>query len=534
MAYSNLKDNYSDGIEMLLPLNFKLLNTDRLQLLPVSDAAPNGWGKPFFDSEGDPINPPLGTVGGTSPYVEIRGREIASLKVARGRAQETGAYYLADGDQPTTGGRFFFYPGLRKNGKNLLADNTYVGDQLIRLCYIRKITESGTENTYAHFVTVTEEEGFRLNDEPDPDIFSHPEIAAAPHLPYGYYNRYTIRTWRKKVNDPDNNDPVLLSTYVTPFCFHDSENEGIGSRANVAENEERELIAGTVTGSIPAKTFQSNCSSVGTGYLCMIATWNSSCHYIFRIDMVVGAIVLEHLSWCPHGGSEVSPGDSTNTTLEFVPTAETEVVVNAAGIGGILWKGYIDGVLSSASFTSITTNGAGFLDHANITFPDGFSIQVGYTGDYDSANPKYRVWGLDFINKISVYAEVDNLTTPSYNGITKWYLRKDGTVTEVGTSDESLIPGIFKGYAFLGIGVRQKECLPLGHTYRIPAVGEGNYTIAAQIEYNEEMATISGGLGGWNDLDWYTIIEAPVGVDIDALLEIDGSNPRLKAVQGYV
>lgn len=36
--------------------------------LPVSDAAPDGWGAPYADGAGTPINPPLGTTGGASPF----------------------------------------------------------------------------------------------------------------------------------------------------------------------------------------------------------------------------------------------------------------------------------------------------------------------------------------------------------------------------------------------------------------------------------------------------------------------------------
>lgn len=38
---------------------------------PVSDNAPSGWGQPFFDSQGGPINPPLGTVGGTNRQISL-------------------------------------------------------------------------------------------------------------------------------------------------------------------------------------------------------------------------------------------------------------------------------------------------------------------------------------------------------------------------------------------------------------------------------------------------------------------------------
>ncbi len=36
--------------------------------MPVSDAAPMGWGAPCVDAQGAPIDPPLGTVGGDVPY----------------------------------------------------------------------------------------------------------------------------------------------------------------------------------------------------------------------------------------------------------------------------------------------------------------------------------------------------------------------------------------------------------------------------------------------------------------------------------
>lgn len=39
---------------------------------PISDSAQTGWGLPSVDGLGNPINPPLGTVGGTSPWVNIQ------------------------------------------------------------------------------------------------------------------------------------------------------------------------------------------------------------------------------------------------------------------------------------------------------------------------------------------------------------------------------------------------------------------------------------------------------------------------------
>jgi len=39
--------------------------------LPASDDAPAGWGNPTVDGGGNPINPPLGTVGGTDPTAEL-------------------------------------------------------------------------------------------------------------------------------------------------------------------------------------------------------------------------------------------------------------------------------------------------------------------------------------------------------------------------------------------------------------------------------------------------------------------------------
>ncbi len=35
--------------------------------VPASDEAPTGWGEPFVDGNGTPINPPLGTIGGNNP-----------------------------------------------------------------------------------------------------------------------------------------------------------------------------------------------------------------------------------------------------------------------------------------------------------------------------------------------------------------------------------------------------------------------------------------------------------------------------------
>lgn len=43
-------------------------------ILPASDDAPNGWGAPFVDDQGNPINPPLGTVGGTDPEGAVGGK----------------------------------------------------------------------------------------------------------------------------------------------------------------------------------------------------------------------------------------------------------------------------------------------------------------------------------------------------------------------------------------------------------------------------------------------------------------------------
>ena len=40
---------------------------DNFVCIPISDSAPNGWGLPSVDGGGTPINPPLGTVGGSSP-----------------------------------------------------------------------------------------------------------------------------------------------------------------------------------------------------------------------------------------------------------------------------------------------------------------------------------------------------------------------------------------------------------------------------------------------------------------------------------
>ena len=39
--------------------------------IPTADEAPDGWGEPFFDGEGVPINPPLGTIGGQFPQTWI-------------------------------------------------------------------------------------------------------------------------------------------------------------------------------------------------------------------------------------------------------------------------------------------------------------------------------------------------------------------------------------------------------------------------------------------------------------------------------
>jgi hypothetical protein len=52
---------------------------------PMNPANPDGWGEPFIDDEGDPINPPLGTSGGTNPIIRLK-KIGGSLDVLRGQA----------------------------------------------------------------------------------------------------------------------------------------------------------------------------------------------------------------------------------------------------------------------------------------------------------------------------------------------------------------------------------------------------------------------------------------------------------------
>ena len=48
-----------------------ILQSGKVLVWPQSDTAPDGWGKPFV-VEGEPVNPPLGTVGGTDPNVALK------------------------------------------------------------------------------------------------------------------------------------------------------------------------------------------------------------------------------------------------------------------------------------------------------------------------------------------------------------------------------------------------------------------------------------------------------------------------------
>jgi len=53
---------------------------DNFVCWPISDAAESGWGLPSIDGFGNPINPPLGTVGGTSPWVNIQTQNYNLLR----------------------------------------------------------------------------------------------------------------------------------------------------------------------------------------------------------------------------------------------------------------------------------------------------------------------------------------------------------------------------------------------------------------------------------------------------------------------
>jgi hypothetical protein len=87
--YKNLHKGFWNDVTY-----FKLLAPNGLVLTPATDTAPAGWGKPFFE-DGAPINPPLGTVGGSDPGAMLYKDATGTFKVRRGLADVSGGYEKA-------------------------------------------------------------------------------------------------------------------------------------------------------------------------------------------------------------------------------------------------------------------------------------------------------------------------------------------------------------------------------------------------------------------------------------------------------
>lgn len=79
-------------IQYLDPLTWPILQYDYgIHFMPVSDSAPDGWGPPFVDGGGAPINGGMGTVGTTPVGIVVTRTGSSSYSMRRGIAANTPA-----------------------------------------------------------------------------------------------------------------------------------------------------------------------------------------------------------------------------------------------------------------------------------------------------------------------------------------------------------------------------------------------------------------------------------------------------------
>lgn len=76
-VYSGFGENHIDVFREEPELEPEVEIVGNFVTVPASEEALNGWGEPFFDGEGNPINPPLGTAGGPHNQTLLTWRQTA-------------------------------------------------------------------------------------------------------------------------------------------------------------------------------------------------------------------------------------------------------------------------------------------------------------------------------------------------------------------------------------------------------------------------------------------------------------------------
>jgi hypothetical protein len=124
---------------------------DGIWLFPVSALSPTGWGRPFIDDEGELINPPLGTPGGTNPYVRVRSKNPGELSLQRGVPLPNagnvdwtgGGIVLSFNGPPSRSCPPLASETIDPSLANELGYNTVIGDQLIHINWGHSVYTGG-------------------------------------------------------------------------------------------------------------------------------------------------------------------------------------------------------------------------------------------------------------------------------------------------------------------------------------------------------------------------------------------------------